>query len=241
MARTGIGKVHRVSGHPDPTGDPLIADVLRRIGREGRERGRGQVDGIGWAEVEAAASIAANGGGIRGIRDAAILRVMSDTLARVSEVAALRCADVEADATGGGTVTIRASKSDQHGSGSTRYIGPPTLAAVRRYLDAAGHAAGPLFRQVRRGNHPSPAPLSARSVREIVRTRAAEVDGIAGRVSGHSLRVGSARELARDGASIAELQQAGGWESPSTPGVYIRHESAARGPVARRRYGIGGK
>ena len=63
MARTAIGKVHRVSGHPDPTGDPLIADVLRRIGREGRERGRGQVDGIEWAEVEAAASIAANGGG----------------------------------------------------------------------------------------------------------------------------------------------------------------------------------
>ena len=38
------------------------------------------------------------------------------------------------------------------------------------------------------------------------------------------------------GASIAELQQAGGWRSPATPAIYIRREAAARGPVARRRY-----
>ena len=47
------------------------------------------------------------------------------------------------------TLLIRASKSDQQGEGSTRYVGPATLAAVQRYLEAAGHAAGPLFRQVR--------------------------------------------------------------------------------------------
>ena len=52
------------------------------------------------------------------------------------------------------------------------------------------------------------------------------VDGITGRVAGHSLRVGSARELAYDGASIAELQQAGGWKSPTTPSVYTREVPA---------------
>ena len=67
---------------------------------------------------------------------------------------------------------------------------------------------------------------------------AAAVDGIAGRIGGHPLRVASARELAAHGASVAELQQAGGWESPATPGVYIRREAAARGPVARRRYEV---
>ena len=40
-------------------------------------------------------------------------------------------------------------------------------------------------------------------------------------------------------ASLAELQQAGGWRSPATPEVYIRREAAARGPVARRRYQVG--
>ena len=239
-ARAAVAKVHQVSGLADPTADGLCRDVLRAIGRDGRDRGRGQVAGIGWAHAEAAASLSANGGGsLKGLRDAAIIRVMSDTLARISEVAALRCADVEPDATGGGTVLIRASKSDQQGEGSTRYVGPATLGAVNRYLEAAGHSAGPLFRQVRRGGHASAAPLGADSIRAIVRRRAGAVDGIAGRIGGHSLRGGSARELAADGASVAELQQAGGWKSPTTPGVYIRREAAARGPVARRRYKVG--
>ena len=142
---------------------------------------------------------------------------MSDTLARVSEVEALQCADVEADATGGGTVLIRASKSDQQGEGSTRYVGPATLAAINRYLEAAEHSAGPLFRQVRRGGHASDDPLGADSIRAIVRRRAAAVDGIAGRIGGNSLRGGNARELAADGASVAELQHAGGWKSPTYP------------------------
>ena len=58
------------------------------------------------------------------------------------------------------------------------------------------------------------------------------VDGIAGRIGGHSLRVGSARELATEGSSVAELQQAGGWKSPTTPGGYIRREAAAHGPLS---------
>ena len=239
-ARAAVAKVHQVSSLGDPTADGLCKDVLRRIGREGRDRGRGQVAGIGWAHAEAAASLASNGSdSLQGLRDAAIVRVMSDTLARISEIAALRCADVEADASGGGTLLIRASKSDQQGEGSTRYVGPATLTAVSRYLEAAGHAAGPLFRQVRRGGHGTNDPLGADSIRAIVRRRAAAVDGIAGRIGGHSLRVGSARDLAADGASVAELQQAGGWKSPTTPGVYIRREAAARGPVARRRYKVG--
>ena len=239
-ARAAVAKVHQVSGLADPTADGLCKDVLRRIGREGRDRGRGQVAGIGWAHAEAAASLASNGSdSLQGLRDAAIIRVMSDTLGRISEIAALRCSDVEADATVGGTVLIRASKSDQQGEGSTRYVGPATLAAINCYLEAAGHSAGPLFRQVRRGGHASADPLGADSIRATVRRRAAVVDGIAGRIGGHSLRVGSARDLAADGASVAELQQAGGWKSPTTPGVYIRREAAARGPVARRRYKVG--
>ena len=148
--------------------------MLRRIGREGRDRGRGQVAGIGWAHAEAAASLASNGSdSLQGLRDAAIVRVMSDTLARISEVAALRCSDVEADASSGGTVLIRASKSDQQGEGSTRYVGPATLAAVNRYREAAEHSAGPLFRQVRRGGHASTDPLGADSIR----TRAGDGQG----------------------------------------------------------------
>lgn len=239
LARAAVAKVHQVSGAADPTADGLVTDVLKRIGRDGRERGRGQVAGIGFTQAEAAASLASNGGGsLAGLRDGAIIRVMSDTLARISEVAALTVGDVEATEDGG-TLTIRASKTDQQGDGAVRFLGKPTVAAVKRYTEAAGIEDGPLFRRIRKGDQVTAAALGADSIRAIVRKRAADVDGIAGRIGGHSLRVGSARELAADGASLVELQQAGGWRSPTTPAVYVKRESATRGPMARRRYGVG--
>ena len=143
LARAAVAKVHQVSGAADPTADGLVTDVLKRIGRDGRDRGRGQVAGIGWSAAEAAASIAANGGdSLAGLRDAALLRVMSDGLLRISEASALQVSDVEATADGG-TVTIRASKTDQQGDGAVRFLGVPTVAAVQRYLEAAGITSGP--------------------------------------------------------------------------------------------------
>ena len=142
LARAAVAKVHQVSGATDPTADGLVTDVLKRIGRDGRDRGRGQVAGIGWSAAEAAASIASNGGdSVAGVRDAALLRVMSDGLLR--EASALQVSDVEATADGG-TVTIRASKTDQQGDGAVRFLGAPTVAAVQRYLEAAGITDAPV-------------------------------------------------------------------------------------------------
>ena len=47
--------------------------------------------------------------------------------------------------------------------------------------------------------------------------------------------------LARAGASLVELQQAGRWKSPEMPARYTRGESARRGPVARLRHGQEGE
>ena len=121
-----------LSGLLDPTTDNLCRDVLRRIGREGRNRCRGQVTGVGWAQAEAAAARAADSGNLQGFRDAAIILVMSDTLARISEVVALQCSDVEPETTtSGGTVHITGrARPTSSGAGATRYIGPATLDAI---------------------------------------------------------------------------------------------------------------
>ena len=60
--------------------------------------------------------------------------------------------------------------------------------------------------------------------------------GVAGRVSGHSLRVGSAQSLVAAGAGLVELQEAGDWQTPTMPAHYARHQLAARGAVAKLRY-----
>ena len=54
---------------------------------------------------------------------------------------------------------------------------------------------------------------------------------MAGRVSGHSLRVGSAQSLAAAGAGLVELQEAGDWQAPTMPAHYARHQFAAPRPA----------
>ena len=75
--------------------------------------------------------------------------------------------------------------------------------------------------------------LTVRSLRRIIQARAA---GIEGRVSGHSLQVGSAQSLAARGTSLVEMQRDGGWKSPEMPGLYTRNQTARRGATARLRY-----
>ena len=228
----------KLSGQPSPAG-PATDAVLRGLRREGKARGRGQVAGIKWAQADAAAAVAGNGGGsARGLRDAAILAVASDAMLRVSEVAALDVDDVQREADGSGRLMIRSSKTDQEGEGAIQYLGPATMRRVRSWMVHAGIAAGPLFRSVNRGGNVQPGRLSDRSIRTIIQARAADA-GIEGRVSGHSLRVGSAQSLASAGASVVDMQTAGRWKSPSMPGRYARGELAGRGAVARLRYGAG--
>ena len=235
----------KLAGAPSPTG-PATDRMLAGARRQGRRRGRGQVTGVRWEQADAAAAVAARDGGrndvsLSALRDAAIIAVMSDAMLRVSELAALECTDVEADPeAGSGRLTIRHSKTDPEGAGAVQYLGPATLERVRVWTQAAGASDGALFRRVRRGGRViGERALSPQAVRTIVKRRAAEV-GIEGRVSGHSLRVGAAQSLAANGASVVEMQVAGRWKSPSMPGRYARGELAARGAVARLRYGAGG-
>ena len=86
------------------------------------------------------------------------------------------------------------------------------------------------------GGHVTAERISARSVRTIIAKRAADA-GIEGRVSGHSLRVGSAQSLAAAGASVVDMQTAGRWRDTAMPAHYARGALAGRGAVARLRYG----
>ena len=223
----------KLGGQSSPVG-PATARVLTGFRREGRARGRGQVVGVRWEQADAAAAVAgSSGGSVRGLRDAALLAVMSDGLLRVSEAAALEAAALEAE--GPNTLTVHRSKTDQEGEGAVQYIGSPTVARVRVWLEAAGIADGPMFQRLDKAGRPR-GRLSTVSVRAIIQRRAADA-GIEGRVSGHSLRVGGAQSLAAAGASVVEMQTAGRWQSPSMPGRYARGQLAARGAVAKLRYG----
>lgn len=222
----------RLQGREPPVG-PASERVLAGFRRLASERGYGKVDGMNWEQADRAAELAERTGGVIGVRDAAILAVASDALLRISEVQALEVSDLSLEEQ---TVRIRRSKTDQEGAGVLQYIGEPTVARVRAWLDVAGITEGSLFRSLYKSGRLTGRPLSVRGIRYAIIRRAREA-GVAGRISGHSLRVGSAQSLATAGATLVEMQLAGRWRSPVMPGRYAEGQLAKQGAVARLRYG----
>ena len=136
---------------------------------------------------------------LAGLRDSAMIRLMSDCLLRISEAVAVNVEDV------GSVLTLHTSKTDQEGEGTAPYIGDPTRRVIRRYCRRAGIESGTLFRRIRRGGHITDGRLTVRGARNAIKRWTTEI-GIKGFISGHSLRVGSAVSLAQAGASVVDMQ-----------------------------------
>ena len=221
------------TGRPSPVG-AASERVLAGFRRLASERGRGRVTGVRWEQADRAAELAEGTGTLAGLRDAAIVAVASDALLRVSDVEALDIEDVNLAEQ---TVLIRRSKTDQEGEGVVQFLGESTVARVRTWLLDAGLTAGPLFRPLYKSGKLREGRLTERSIRRIIIQRARDA-GVEGRISGHSLRVGSAQSLATAGASLVEMQLAGRWQSPVMPGRYAQGQLAKQGAMARLRYGL---
>ena len=214
----------------------ITEKTLAGIRRNGKNRGRGQVDGMTWSEVERVCTLAEADNTVAGLRDSALIRLMSDCLLRISEAVAVNLADVDS------ALTVRQSKTDQVATGVpgvTLYIGAPTREAIRRYCEAGGITEGALFRRIRRGDNLTGGRLTVDGVRKIIKRRA-RAAGLAGNISGHSLRIGSAVSLAQAGASVVNMQVAGRWKSPQMPAHYARAELVEQGAIARFKYGKDG-
>ena len=109
-----------------------------QTGRQGNGPGAGGRARLAGRRPRRRTGPANGGGSVAGLRDAALILTGSDALLRVSELAALDWQDVQLDGPdGSGALTVRQSKTDQEGQGHTRYLGPPTVAALRRWRSAA--------------------------------------------------------------------------------------------------------
>ena len=211
----------------------ITEKTLASIRHKGKDRGRGRVDAMMWAEVEQVCALAEADETVAGLRDSALIRLMSDCLLRISEVVAVDVEDVDS------VLRVHQPESEPGSGGypnATLYVGVPTRGVIKRYCEAGGITKGALFRWIRRGDNITGSRLTIDGARKIIkrRARAAGVDGF---ISGHSLRVGSAVSLVQAGASVVDLQVAGRWKSPQMPAHYARAESAERGGIARFKYG----
>ena len=190
------------------------------------------------------------------LRDLAIINLMFDALLRADELVRV-C--IEHISHRNNTVLVVSSKSDQSGDGQYRYVSSSTLSMINEYINEANTdpstshprdqndprsiSKGVLFRRVNNHKtalHPyqethsanQDAVLNYSSIYRLWQ-RIAVRAGIQENITPHSGRVGGAVSLAEDGASLPELQLAGGWQSPEMPGHYTKQASVKRGGMAK--------
>ena len=156
---------------------------------------------------------------IRGRTDIAIIGLMRDTLLRVSEAAVLKWEDIEEQADGSGRLFIRRSKTDAVGEGAVAFISSQTMEDLK-IIRADSRDSDSVF------------GLRANQISRRIK-KAAQAAGLGDGFSGHSPRVGMARDLTRAGTELHSLMTAGRWSSPRMPALYTRNETAARGAVAQ--------
>ena len=210
----------------------LTEQCLKGLGAKGRERGRGQKDGLVWNDVARLCGAIETEGSIIALRDSALLQVMSDALLRISEASNLEVTDIDLAER---TLTIRHSKTDQVGRGEFQHLGQPTADAIKKYLSESGITNGFLFRRIRGRNAVTDTQLSARAIRDMIKRRCQNA-GIPLDVAGHSLRIGSAMNLASEGATIVEMQNVGRWKSSDMPAHYSKKQRAKQSAIASIKY-----
>jgi site-specific recombinase XerD len=225
-----VATLHRAAALPDPAKAEVVRLALKRMARTLGTRQR-QAAPLGRAEL--IQIFDTTGSTLSEWRDLALLRTMRDMLARRSEVVALEFADLEFAADGTATVLIRRSKTDQAGAGEVCWLARQTAHLLRRWLDAAGITAGPIFRPVSKTGVVGSTALAGGQVSRILKRLAQQAGLEPSAVSGHSVRVGMAQDLVASGNDLPAVMQAGRWKTPAMPARYAERLLAGRGAVAR--------
>ena len=231
VAASAIAFAHKAEKAGDPCDSPEVKRTLRCATRKagGDQKQAEALTEEAMSAIEATACEPRLGRGgrnesqetarSRGNLDVALISLMRDAMLRVSEAAALTWRDIEPAVDGTGRLLIRRSKTDSEGQGAVAFLSHPTMAALALIRNEA--TAGDSVFGLR------PNQISARI------KQAAQAADLGDGYSGHSPRVGMARDLARAGVELPSLMNAGRWRSPTMPAHYTRNESAGRGAVAQ--------
>lgn len=228
---SAIAFVHIKDGRPSPIADSVKGTLKGLTDEVGQEQN--QVAGLtveGMAAVRATACLPRRGRGgrletesearIRGTTDIAALALMRDALLRIGEAVSLTWIDLERWDAGVGRLTIRRSKTDPEGRGTVVYVSRQTMQDIEAMVASRGQVAERIF------------PMSERQMRNRIKRACVEA-GLGEGFSGHSARIGMARDLVRFGTELTSLMNAGRWKSHRMPAHYTRAEAAGRGAVAQ--------
>ena len=187
----------RCAGLPNPAKSKLVRATIRGIRRT---HGTAQRQAKPLVKEDLFAALMAMGGGLKDVRDRALLLIGFAGGFRRSELVAINLADID-QVRQGAIVTIRCAKTDHEGKG--RKVGIPwargrfcPVQSLALWLEATGIEDGPAFRPVDRHGNILGTQLSGEAVSLVIKQRAAAVGLDPDEYSGHSLRADLATSAA---------------------------------------------
>jgi site-specific recombinase XerD len=174
-------------------------------------------------------------------RDLAIINVMYDALLRSDEACKVRVGDINRRDF---TLYVPATKSDQTGKGSFRYISKTSIQLVDKYLALANLnvTENMNYKQLSReylfrGLSPKKssvleANISYPTIYRVFQ-RLSRLANLNMHLSSHSPRVGAAVTMAENGVSDLEIQRAGGWKTTAMVAQYTEQARVSSGGMAQ--------
>jgi len=200
-------------------GASLVVPSMKAAARRRVQRGNATV-------ITRLLTAAAAGGGIKALRDVALLMVLHDSGLRRAEAASLRVGDLDLDAR---IAHVRAK--GKLGERMPVDLSMPAVEVLRAYLSARGPAdpEAPLFISMDRARKGA-GGLTADGIHALL-AALSRVAGLAHVVAPHDVRRAGARALAKGGADVEALRTWGRWSDYRTPARYVG-ECAEKGREA---------
>lgn len=155
-----------------------------------------------------------------GVRDAALIAVGYVAGLRRAELAGLHLEDYDQSE---GTIIIKRGKGNKE---RVVPLAEGAQEALQAWLDVRGPWSGPLFNQIRKGDHVQLEGLTAQAIYFILQSRA-ERAGVK-EFSPHDLRRTFAGDLLDAGADISTVQKLMGHANANTTAGYDRRDAKAK-------------
>ena len=227
LYRSGLNDQWRRMGIPSPASAGIVSEVLQGLARVLGDKPR-RVKAI--RENQILAMLKSCGGGLHGLRDAAVLSLGFAAALRRSELCFLRTDDLECKGAEGMMLHVRRSKTDPKGAGQRVAVmqgkAVQPIAHMERWLSASNIRAGFVFQTLLRGGAASGRPLDPGDVARIVKRHARRIGLDPREYSGHSLRAGFVTCAAVHHARIDKIMEVTRHKSAETLLKYIRDEDS---------------
>ena len=227
LYRSGLNDRWRKMGSPSPASARIVDEILQGLARLRGDTPR-RVKAL--REHQILAMLESCGGGLHGLRDAAVLSLGFAAALRRSELCKLRTTDLERKGAAGMIVHVRRSKTDAQGTGQRVAVlegkAVKPVAHVERWLRTSGISGGFVFQTLLGGGVASGRPLDPGDVARVVKRYARRIGLDSREYSGHSLRAGFVTSAAVHHARIDKIMEVTRHKNAQTVLKYIRDEES---------------